>query len=247
MSSVLADENAPPLVAVTCTPYSARLNLCLNLYIQRLIMFIPLWDWCLHSLFLSIRTLGFEKLVQLSWCSCPSLSHAEWKSWFLCEGKAAQRWVLESLQVVFSWSQLKTSLSGKAGGFLQGCVSQNHWIEQEKSVPWFSLVLYSSLHTYQSVWEDSTTVQHEVLKNPSLRPFCVFKLQTGQEYVLVKPPWVLLASASLVQDKAYTEVWDEQRTSAKHGCLCPPCCDCHCSNSFYWRRPVWPQKKTSYS
>lgn len=130
-----------PLVAVACTPHSARLNPYLNLYTRGLTMFLPLWDWSSAQPFPIISNTGFTRIGATA-LRCLALvlpgSHSMCRPWCLCKGKAAHRWVLGVFTVFICLAQLKMSPRGKAGGYLCGWMSQNHLIEGEKAVPWFS-------------------------------------------------------------------------------------------------------------
>lgn len=146
-----------PLIAVTCTPHSARLNPYWNLYTWGLTTFIPLWGWSSAQTFPLTSNTGFTRIGATVLCCLALVLLGP----TLCvgPGSSARRWVLGAFTVFICLVQLQMSPQSKAGGYVCGWMSQNHLIEGEKAVHWFSFALYRHLHTHRSVWVYFTPIQ----------------------------------------------------------------------------------------
>lgn len=179
MSSALTDESGPPSGCCDLhTSFCKAQSLFKSLY------FRPLHVYATSGLITCTAfSSHFKQWVYKIWRNCPILSGCcslgVPRGPIPCgdpgssaEGREHTR-VLGLFTVFICSAQLKTPPGWKAGGYLCSRMRQNHLMEGEKAVPWFSFAL------------------------------SVFRLQIWQECVtvLVRPPWVTPACANPVQDK----------------------------------------------
>lgn len=207
MSSALTDENGPPtdccdLHTSFCKAQSLLKSLHLRPHhVHTTLGLIICTDFSSH----------FKHWVYKNRCNCPTLSsscpprsHPVCRPWFLCTQMSAR-----SIYSFYLFGPV-ANVSSEQGWRV------SVWLNEPEPFDWrgksSALILFCSLqalarssvsmgvlHTHSECWKS----QQEVLENPSLGPFSVFRLQIRQQCVtvLAKPSWVTLACASLVQDK----------------------------------------------
>ena len=159
-----------PLVAVTCTPRYARLN-------PYWAMFIPLWDWSSAQPFPLTSNTGFTRIgATVLHClalvlpgptpGVPTYTTKVCRPWFLCEGKAAHRWVLGVDTVFICLAQLKTLLGARLEGICVAEWARTIWLKGRKQCL-DSLLLFTVICTLISQYGSTS------------HPFRVVKITAG--------------------------------------------------------------------